>query len=135
MSLTSYKKFLEGISVVPKSTTGSSKLGEVETLTSTNKLYFHNGTINDPIVQENVQATLSNKTLNLPLANTITGITGVDLSLQSSAGQKVLVENFNFDNNTLSSTGNININSTLGNNTYFQVTGTNVVRVDADGIA
>jgi hypothetical protein len=135
-----YKNFLQGISVLPKSASESALLGEIEALNTTNKLYFHNGTINDPIVQENVTATLANKTLTAPVINsatadTITGIAGGDLSLQSSVGFKVLVENINFDSNTISSAGDININNVTGQNTYFKVTGTDVVRIDADGIA
>jgi hypothetical protein len=132
-----YKNFLQGIAVLPKSISESSLLGEIEVLNTTNKLYFYNSATygSDAIVQENVPATLSNKTLNLPLANTITGVTGGDLSLQAVSPNKVVVENITFDANTISSAGDININSAAGQNTYFKVTGTDVVRVDLDGIA
>lgn len=66
-----YKKIWNGVTVVPKTTTASSLLGELETLTSDNKIYFHNGTSNSPIVTEAHASTLTNKTI-VVANNTIT---------------------------------------------------------------
>lgn len=139
-----YRIFQKGISLIPKAATldgpYNSIKGDLELLSSTNKLYFHNGTINDPVVQENVAATLANKTLTAPVINnatadTITGIAGGNLSLQSSSGFNVVVESVTFDSSTISASTDLNINSTGGSKTYFQATGTNIVRIDSDGIA
>lgn len=149
-----YKNFQKGFSLVPKAATldgpYNAVKGDFELLSSTNKLYFHNGTINDAIVQENVQATLSLKTLTAPVINnstadTITGIAGGALLLQSASNQnlslqaqgtgKVLLESITVDASNISASTDIVINQTGGSKTYFQVTGTNVARVDADGIA
>src|SRR5882762_3441693 len=72
MSL-NYQNFIEGIAVVPKSTTESSLSGDIEVLLSDNKLRFHNGTVNDPVVTETVVATLTNKSIS-GSANTLTNI-------------------------------------------------------------
>ena len=93
-----YKNFLQGIAVLPKSgSSTSSLLGEIEVLNSNNKLHFHNGTINDPIVQENVAATLANKILTAPVINnstadTITGIAGGQLLIQSASNQNLSLQ-------------------------------------------
>lgn len=152
MSLTSYKNFLKGIGIIPKAISENSKKGDVEVLTSNNKLHFHNGTINDPIVQENVQATLTLKTLtspvlNTPTADTITGIAGgsllvqsasnQDLSLQAQGTGKITLEGLTVDGTNVKNTtagSNITVNAD-GANTFFQVTGTNIVRIDNNGIA
>jgi hypothetical protein len=139
-----YKNFQKGFSLVPKAATldgpYNNTKGDIELLSSTNKLYFHNGTINDAIVQENIQATLSLKTLTAPVINnatadTITGIGTGNLSLQANAAGKVVVEAVSFDSSTISAATDLNINTTGTAKTYFQVTGTNVARVDLDGIA
>jgi len=139
-----YKNFQKGFSLVPKAATldgpYNDTKGDIELLSSTNKLYFYNGTINDAIVQENIQATLSLKTLTAPVINsatadTITGIGTGNLSLQANAAGKVVVEAVSFDSSTISAATDLNINTTGTAKTYFQVTGTNVARVDLDGIA
>ena len=63
-----YKIFQKGFSLVPKAVSDNDTKGDIELLTSDNKLYFYNGTINDAIVQEDVAATLTNKTLTAPLS-------------------------------------------------------------------
>ena len=152
MANKSYKNFLQGIGVIPKSSTGSSKLGEIEVLNTTNKLHFYNSVTHgsDPIVQENVPATISNKTLTAPVINNatadiITGITGAQLLIQSASNEnlslqaqgtgKVTLESLTVDSSNISASTDIVINQTGSSKTYFQVTGTNVARVDADGIA
>lgn len=59
-----YKRFLKGIGLIPKDSTENSVLGDLEVLTTDSKLHFHNGSINDAVVSETVQATITNKLLN-----------------------------------------------------------------------
>jgi hypothetical protein len=69
-----YSRFRDGLAIIPKGSTQSDTKGELEFLTTTNKLYIQNGTINDPIVSETVSATLTNKVLTgNTAANLISG--------------------------------------------------------------
>lgn len=74
-----YKKFLQGIGLIPKASSENAVLGDLEVLSSNNKLHFHNGTINDPVVTEVDVATLTHKTINGP-DNTITNLINANLS-------------------------------------------------------
>lgn len=78
-----YKKIWNGITVVPKTTTASSLLGELETLTSNSKIHFHNGTTNSPIVTEAHAATLINKSIDAT-TNTITNIANTNISASAA---------------------------------------------------
>jgi len=60
----SYKKLLNGINIVGKALTQNSELGDLEVLTSDNKLYFFDGTINSPVVTETGSGTISGKTFD-----------------------------------------------------------------------
>lgn len=125
-----YKIFTKGISLVPKAAIGDGPYngikGDIELLSSTNKLYFYNGTINDPIVQENVAATLSNKILTAPVINnatadTITGIgagplliqsaSNENLSLQAQGTGDVLLESLTINGTSISSNTDIFLNA------------------------
>lgn len=197
-----YKSFIKGISLVPNSSNLNNTKGDLEVAVfspSVSKLYFFNG-INDAVVQENLQATLTNKTLTSPVINTatadtITGIAGGPLLVQSASNQNatfqsqgngaaliqtpgtggltvqttgsgnlsvqatgngtltvqtqgtgnlvlnttgagnVLLESLTISGSNISASTDIVINQTGSSKTYFQVTGTNVARVDSDGIA
>jgi hypothetical protein len=81
MSNKNYKNFVNGIAIVPKtgSTSSNAILGDIDLISSDKKLRFHNGTINDPIVQENVAATLTNKSIDAN-TNTITNLSNINLN-------------------------------------------------------
>lgn len=64
MATKNYQRFLQGIGITPKATTENAVLGDLEVLTSTNKLNFFNGTINDPVVTEAAVATLTHKSMD-----------------------------------------------------------------------
>lgn len=67
-------KFLNGLNLIPKSASTANSLGDFETLSSTNKAQFHNGTSASPVVTEAHTATLTNKTLTgNTAANLISG--------------------------------------------------------------
>lgn len=67
---TSYRNFTQGIALTPNATTQNNTKGDLETLTTDNKLHFF-GTINDALVTETGAATITNKIL--------TGNTAVNL--------------------------------------------------------
>ena len=117
---TSYKNFLNGIGIIPKSVSESTEKGDIEFLTTDDKLYYYNGSVNDPLVSETVTATLTNKTLtspvlNTPTADTITGIAGGALTIQSASNQNlslqaqgsgsVLLESLTISGSSISNTG------------------------------
>lgn len=70
----SYKNFLQGIGVIPKSSTNNAALGDIEVLNTTNTLNFHNGTSSSQIltVAHAAQGTL--RVLNKDLDDTTTAI-------------------------------------------------------------
>ncbi|MFO0203997.1 MAG: hypothetical protein ACK528_12810, partial [Alphaproteobacteria bacterium] len=71
---TSYKNFIKGIGVIPKSSSDNAVLGDVEVLNTTNTLNFHNGTSSSQIltVAHAAQGTL--RVLNKDLDDTTTSI-------------------------------------------------------------
>lgn len=66
------KKFLNGLRIIPRTSTAADTKGELEVIDSTGKLGYHNGSSVSPVVTEAHTATLTNKTLTSP---TITGAT------------------------------------------------------------
>lgn len=65
------RKFLEGLKIVPKAATSIDAAGEMEVLSSDNKLQYHNGASKSAVVTEAHSATLSNKTIDTASSNTI----------------------------------------------------------------
>src|ERR1700761_7894052 len=47
-----FKRFFQGINIVPVSSSSVSSLGDIEVLDTVNKINFHNGTSPSPIVTE-----------------------------------------------------------------------------------
>lgn len=68
-ALTSFKKFLQGIKIVPKTSTGSSSIGDLEVLSTDGKLYYRGNSGNSPVVTESQPATLTNKTLESAISD------------------------------------------------------------------
>ena len=58
------RKFLEGIGLTPKTTSTIDTQGELEVLSTTGKLNYHNGVSVSPVVTEAHTATLTNKTID-----------------------------------------------------------------------
>ena len=78
-----YKRFLQGIGIVPKDISTNSKLGDIEVKSSIsgsnpNRMMFF-GASNDAVTTDTVTTTLKNKTINGP-DNTITNLTNSNLS-------------------------------------------------------
>lgn len=74
----SFKKFIAGLNIVPKTTSSSSEMGDLEVLSGTTKLSYHNGTTVSPVVTESQAATLTNKVIDADL-NTISNIENADI--------------------------------------------------------
>ncbi len=66
-----FRKFIEGIRVVPKSTDLASQTGDLEVDSLTGKLEYFQLLDKSPVVTEAHQATLSNKTIDSDDNNTI----------------------------------------------------------------
>lgn len=79
---TSFRKFLEGLRIVPKTTSTASEQGDLDVTSADGKLNYYNGTSASPVVTEAHQATLSNKTIDTAATNTIK-INGNTLSASS----------------------------------------------------
>jgi hypothetical protein len=72
--MNTYFNFKQGIAIVPKAASESNLKGEIEFLSTDNKLRVYNGSVNDPVVTETATATLTNKTLTGNIAaNLISG--------------------------------------------------------------
>lgn len=67
----SFRKFLEGIRLIPKSTGTASEKGDLEVTSGDGKLNYHNGTTSSPVVTEAHSATLSNKIIDTASSNTL----------------------------------------------------------------
>lgn len=72
------RKFLEGIGLIPKTSSTIDTKGEMEVLDSDGKLHYHNGTSASPMVTEAHSASLTNKTIDAD-QNTITNIENADI--------------------------------------------------------
>lgn len=73
MSL-NFRKIYEGLRIFPKTSSTASVAGELDVISSTGKLQYHNGTTASPVVTEAHTATLTNKTLSgNTAANLISG--------------------------------------------------------------
>jgi len=59
-----YRQLVNGLNLVSKTSTTSDSLGDLEVLSSTNKLYFHNGTVNSEILTGSSSSILTNKLLD-----------------------------------------------------------------------
>lgn len=72
------RKFLEGLRIVPKSSTSIDSQGELEVLLSDGKLRLHNGSSISPVVTEAHSSTLTNKTIDAD-QNTLSNIDNADI--------------------------------------------------------
>jgi hypothetical protein len=96
-----FRKFFEGIGIVPKATSTVDSAGDIDFSTSNNKFNAHNGTTSSPLVTESHSATLINKTIDADL-NTISNIENADIKagaaidrtkLASGSNDHVLINN------------------------------------------
>lgn len=115
MSNLSYKNFTRGIAVVPKATSENATKGDIEVLTSNDKLHYYNGTVNDAVVTETVTATLTNKTLTAPIIATIVNVgtltlpTSTDTLVGRNTTDTLTNKTIDGDLNTLVDIGNASL--------------------------
>lgn len=104
-----FKKFWEGLRIVPKTSSTADSKGDLEVIDSTGKLGYHNGTTVSPVVTEAHPATLTNKgvdadnntvsnlevdNLKAGVLNTDTALTGAtDTQIPSALAVKTFVDN------------------------------------------
>jgi hypothetical protein len=72
------RKFFQGLGIVPKATTSADTAGEMEVLSSDNRLRYHDGTSVKVVTLNDSSDTLTNKTINAD-SNTITNIENADI--------------------------------------------------------
>jgi len=72
------RSILEGLRIVPRSSTTIDLQGELEVLSSNGKLQYHNGTSVSPVVTAAHSETLTNKTIDADL-NTLSNIDNADI--------------------------------------------------------
>lgn len=85
-----FKKFFEGIKIVPKAVSTANAKGEIEVDSVTGKANYHNGTTLSPVVTEAHTATLTNKTIDDD-NNTIQNIALTGLKTVLADASKFLV--------------------------------------------
>jgi len=91
------RRFVTGIQLKPVPTVTIDTAGELSFSTSTNQFYGHNGTSALPLATTSGVETFTNKTLTSPIINTatadtITGISGGSLTLQSASNQNLVLQ-------------------------------------------
>lgn len=103
-----FQNFFYGVGLVPNASDVNAQKGQLNVVTGDGKLYYHNGTSSSPVVTESHQATLSNKTLDAPIINnatadTITGIAGGNLALNSDLldNRKVTINGLEFTDTSI----------------------------------
>ena len=74
-----FRRLVNGLQIVPKTTSTASLPGELDFDTTSNKLNLNNGTITDQVVTEADVATITNKTIDAG-SNTITNLVNANLS-------------------------------------------------------
>jgi len=68
-----FRRISTGVEIIPVSSSNVSQKGEMEVISSSGKINYHNGTTASPVVTEAHSATLTNKTIDAD-SNTITNI-------------------------------------------------------------
>jgi hypothetical protein len=59
-----FRKFIEGLRIVPKAASTASEKGDLDVVSGSGKLNYHNGTSASPVVTEDHSAILTNKTID-----------------------------------------------------------------------
>lgn len=122
-----FRKFLNGLKILPKkdsATSSSNAKGELDVIDIGGKLTYHNGSSSSPVVTENHQATLTNKTLNYPT------LVAATADIIDGNGGNIIVTSTN--NTTLRAVGNGSVNiSSLGSGAVNITSGSGGVNIIA----
>lgn len=85
------RKFLEGIRLLPKSSTSIDSKGELEVLDSSGKLQYHNGSSASPVVTADHAETLENKTIDAD-NNTVSNIRDAEIASDADVTRTKLAQ-------------------------------------------
>jgi hypothetical protein len=144
----SFRRFLQGINLIPKTTSTVSSAGDLDFDTTANKLNLHNGTSSSPVVTEAHTATLTNKTLSgntatnlisgsgtltLPTSGTVTVPNGTDTLVNLTGTQTLTGKTLsgNTAATLISGSGTLTLN-TAGSVTIPNTTDTLIGKATAD---
>jgi hypothetical protein len=84
-----FRKFIEGLRIVPKAASTASEKGDLDVVSGSGKLNYHNGTTTSPVVTEDHSATLTNKTIDADL-NTLSNIEDGDIKVGANIARSKL---------------------------------------------
>jgi hypothetical protein len=110
-----FLKILKGLRLPNKAATETSAMGELDVLTSSGKLQYHNGTTSSSVVTEDHTATMTLKTLISPVIHEIVTTSNNNITLNPNGTGKVVTDNLALSGNTLETT-NANGDLTLAPN-------------------
>lgn len=88
----SFRKFLEGIRIIPKTTSTASEQGDLDVTLDEGKLNYHNGQTVSPVVTESHTAVLTNKVISGD-ENLVQNLSLTSLKLSVSDSNKVIRRN------------------------------------------
>lgn len=84
-----FRRFFNGIKIVPKTTSTANSAGDMDFDTTVNKLNIHNGTSSSPAVTEAHSATLTNKSIDSD-SNTLSNIKNSDIKAAAAISRSKL---------------------------------------------
>lgn len=84
-----FRKFIEGLRIVPKGASTVSEKGDLDVVSGSGKLNYHNGTTASPVVTETHSATLTGKTIDADL-NTLSNIEDADIKVGANIARSKL---------------------------------------------
>ena len=84
-----FRKFIEGLRIVPKAASTASEKGDLDVVSGSGKLNYHNGTTASPVVTEAHSASLTNKTIDAD-QNTLSNIEDGDIKVGAAIARSKL---------------------------------------------
>ena len=84
-----FRKFIEGLRIVPKAASTASEKGDLDVVSGSGKLNYHNGTTASPVVTEAHSAALTNKTIDAD-QNTLSNIEDGDIKVGANIARSKL---------------------------------------------
>lgn len=118
----SFRKFLSGIRLVPKSSSTADSKGDLEVIDSTNKLNYHNGSSASPVVTEAHSSEGANRLQNKDL-----DASNVDIVDPSDTTKQV---DFNIAGATTGTTTTLDFNQTVSRTITFPDADTTLIGAD-----
>jgi hypothetical protein len=136
-----FRKFLDGIRVIPKTASTVLEKGDLDVTDSSGKLNYHNGSSSSPIVTEAHSATLTNKTIDSasligPTTLVVNSASDALRITQTGAGAALRVEDSANPDSTpfiVDTSGNVGI-GTAAPNAKLQVIGDALFGLDSNRV-